>query len=239
MERIIFMLLTALCATIALAQVPTRDYNRYPPDNSYEYYKQDDWEQRKRFNSHNDYEYDYVTNISAGWQRLTFACDEETDIISNFGCFVQVTTTYKLMDLNDDFSIGFDASWLELNYANYKPRLHNYGIVEEKTYHQGEIGVQAGLSATLTPTDEFSSTIYIRYAPSFDMLHRDKTLYGGYGNYLVAGLSLYYGQFGIGGDFRYGNCTYSRLGSNKDDNLTEELPKSSSIGFRCYFTFKF
>lgn len=239
MKKKLLLIFVVLCASKAMAQDPIRDYNSFPPESSYDYYEQNDWNQRVRVNSRNDYDYDNVTNISAGWQRLTLSFDEEPNLISNFGCFAQVTTTYKLIDLSDIFCIGFDASWLELNYANYKIRINDYGTVEEKTYHQGELSVQAGISGTLALSDEIFSSIYVRYAPSFDVLHRDETLYGGFSSFFVAGLSFYYGQFGIGSDFRYGISKYSKLNSDKNENMPKELPNSNTIGFRCYLSFKF
>ena len=241
MRRTVFFCTMLMLALSAWAQVPQRDERRDMPIYNYDNYDQPEWnrpEERRRQQSPAYFDSDNVTRLSVGWQRLSLRCKDEPRLTSNLGCFASLTTTYPFYGAGEPFSLGFDATWVELNYVNYKLNIHHDGIVDKETYHQMAAGVQAGVSATFAPSDVFSVLLYARYAPCFDMLNRDGKLYGGYGGYLVTGLSFCFGRIGLGGDFRYGSSDYSKLSSSSSNTATKtaDFPGTTTIGFRAHVT---
>lgn len=160
-------------------------------------------------------------------------------------------------------NIGIDATWIDLNYAMYKP-------FTETTLHQAEIGVQVGPSITLTPAKRLQLHLYGRFAPTFALRYDGDVVGGNYASMFVAGGNLSFGFFGIGAEYRKSNnMTYKEFGGGKlgealggliggkdEDNTTEAFSRATEgttdtevnpfigsknllEGLRVYVTFRF
>ena len=134
--------------------------------------------------------------------------------------------------------IGLDATWLDLNYTNYKIKHITYWGTYRYQYHQGEVSVHIGPSITIAPIRKFEIKGYFRYAPSYSVLYKKDTYYGNYATFFVGGASISYGAIGLGIESRFGNCKYRELGAGSD-NYGSPVNRTKYNGWNAYLTFRF
>ena len=91
-----------------------------------------------------------------------------------FGATLNRGRTYYLhkRPIAKFLSFGIDATWIDLNYAMYKP--HKFMTYDETSLHQAEIAMQVGPSITLTPAKRLQLHLYGRFAPTFALRYVDK-----------------------------------------------------------------
>ncbi len=119
-------------------------------------------------------------------------------------------------------SFGIDATWIDLNYAMYKPQ--KFMTYNETSLHQAEIAMQVGPSITLTPVKRLQLHLYGRFAPTFALRYVDKKVGGNYASMFVAGGNLSFGFFGIGCEYRKGpKMNYKEFGGGKLGDLLGNL----------------
>ena len=136
--------------------------------------------------------------------------------------------------------IGIDATWLDLNYAQYKesyPGDYTYEDPEEMIFHKGEIGMQVGPSVTVNPVSRLNAHLYFRYAPTFALLYDEDTFGGNYASFFVTGLNVSYGVIGLGIEKRWGECKYKEFGGG-DEEEGVDYPKLKTSGMRVYLSFR-
>ena len=152
---------------------------------------------------------------------------------SNYGAAFTTTRTYFLhrRPIGSFLKIGIDATWFDLCYNNYKILYKEYGQTSTEYMHKAEIGMQGGLSLTLNPVGKMNITLYGRYAPTFSAYYHDG-ISGGYAGYYIGGGSLSCGVFGLGVEYRTGECNYRHF---SEDGST---PASLS-GLRVYISLNF
>lgn len=141
----------------------------------------------------------YVTLGYVLQQDVTLASGEM--IKPEFGAMLNRGRTFYLhkKPIGNFLNIGIDATWIDLNYAMYKPQ------TLESTLHQAEIAVQVGPSITITPVKRLQVHLYGRYAPTFALRYDGEVVGGNYASIFVAGGNLSFGFFGIGAEYRMGN----------------------------------
>lgn len=164
-------------------------------------------------------------------------------------------------------NIGIDATWIDVNYAMYKPDITG------TTLHQAEIAMQVGPSITLTPAKRLQLHLYGRFAPTFALrydtgIDGEWGVGGNYASMFVAGGNLSFGFFGIGAEYRKGNVKYKQFNLDKitdavgdiigggnneeafvsraaEEGTTDAVPspffgtKNALEGLRIYVTFRF
>lgn len=185
-------------------------------------------------------------NLSYVHQNLKFAGADKVN--SSFGAAFTIGHTYyicKNKPIANMIRFGLDATWLDLNYANYN--FKDPMQEEKEKIHQLEIGMQVGPSVTITPVKNLNISAYFRFAPSFAALfmQEDKKVGRSYASFFVTGASVTYKIIGLGIEKRWGKCTYK--GVNLEDGEDEEtayslLPFSSAVktnGLRIYLSFRF
>lgn len=191
-------------------------------------------------------------NLGFSTQRMTTPEESSFELKSNYGAVFTYGRTYfvhkkKLFGM---MRIGIDATWTDINYANYKLEYHLNGqpLVDDllsTSFHQLEVGVQAGPSVTITPLPKFNIHGYFRYAPTFSALYIGDSFEGGYAGYFVGGGAVYYGAIGLGLEARFGNSKYKPLGGGEDGEDSEgnlsilRSQKNKFSGMRVYLTFRF
>ena len=166
-----------------------------------------------------------LQQITVGFQQYTLKDFATKDIKSNYGVFASYGSTYLFNSTPSILNLGFDIKYVEVGYNNYQLKYKT----ETDSYHQVEIGIQAGLSLVLVTSGSFYGKLYIRYAPRYSMIHAHEKWYNSYGSYVVGGASLNFSNFGIGGEVCYGDCKY----------IKEEAPKNTNIGLRLFVSYNF
>lgn len=176
--------------------------------------------------------------INLGFINTTMLQDGIPDLKSNYGVSFTVGRTYFLhkKPIAGFLRFGIDATWLDLNYTNYKIKHITYWGTDNYQYHQGEVSMHVGPSITLTPVKQFNINGYFRYAPSFSAMYKDDIFYGNYATFFVGGAYISYGVFGVGFEKRFGNCKYKELSDSKNAVAPSKIGHN---GWKVYITFRF
>lgn len=178
--------------------------------------------------------------VNLGFVNTTMSVGEKQKLFSNYGISFTSGRTFYLhkRPLNKTIRFGIDATWLDLNYANYAiEHITNQGI-RNYQYHQGEVSMQIGPSVVISPSKKCNIHCYIRYAPSMSVLYDDESYYGNYATFFVGGASLSYGMIGLGVESRIGYCEYKKYGDDVN-KLAYSFDKTFYSGLKTYLTFKF
>lgn len=183
-----------------------------------------------------------------------------------FGATLNRGRTYYLhkRPIAKFLSFGIDATWIDLNYAMYKP--HKFMTYDETSLHQAEIAMQVGPSITLNPVKRLQMHLYGRFVPTFAICYDGDVVGGNYASLFVAGGNISFGFFGIGAEYRKGAVNYKEFGggalsgvlddADGEDYTPEEAYTMSSAreivepgtvfgsknvleGLRIYITFRF
>ncbi|MBQ5894747.1 MAG: hypothetical protein IIW74_06370 [Rikenellaceae bacterium] len=141
----------------------------------------------------------YVTLGYVLQQDVTLASGEV--IKPEFGAMLNRGRTFYLhkKPIGNFLNIGIDATWIDMNYAMYKPQ------TLESALHQAELAVQVGPSFTFTPVKRLQVHLYGRFAPTFALRYDGEIVGGNYASMFVAGGNLSFGFFGVGAEYRMGN----------------------------------
>lgn len=159
----------------------------------------------------------YVTLGYVLQQDVTLASGEV--IKPEFGAMLNRGRTFYFHrnPIANFLNIGVDATWIDVNYAMYKP-------FAETTLHQAELAVQVGPSLTFTPVKRLQVHLYGRFAPTFAMRYDSDAFGGNYASMFVAGGNLSFGFFGVGAEYRWSNnMKYKAFGFNKLGDVVGDL----------------
>lgn len=193
-------------------------------DGSEASYSQDDREWRKKF-------------VNLSFTNAKMSQDDMPDLKSNYGAAFTVGKIFYLhKPIANVLRFGIDATWFDINYANYDIEHVTFSGTNKYQFHQGEISMHVGPSVTFEPINKLSVHAYFQYAPTFAVLYtgNNETFYGNYASLLIAGVNISYGVIGLGIESRFGKTNYKPFGSSDSENMN-----SSLSGFRAYLTFKF
>ncbi len=191
------------------------------------------------------------TNIAFVYSKMSQG--EMPKIHSDIGvAFTKGNTYYLHKPIAGMLRFGIDAVWTDISYANYKVNqytpsysspsgfdLYDYSI------HQVDLGLQAGLSATVNLFRRFQASAYFRYNPCLQVLSNDGEVQPGFANMFVGGVSVSYSFIGLGIESRFGRCkakTYFNpddidenwSGFSGSDKVTTKLS-----GIRAYLSIRF
>ena len=152
-------------------------------------------------------------------QDVTLASGEV--IKPDFGAMINSGRTFYLhkQPIANFLNIGIDATWIDLNYAMYKPT-----ALTDATLHQAEVAMQVGPSLTFTPVKRLQMHLYGRFAPTFAMRYGGAAFGANYASMFVVGGNLSFGFFGIGAEYRMGNnMKYKAFDSGKLSDIVGGL----------------
>lgn len=166
---------------------------------------------------------------------------------SDLGVALTVGHTFYILKnkpIANMIRFGIDATWFDINYADYKfeytdPELDE--MVSEKV-HQLEVGMQVGPSITISPNKNLNISAYFRYAPTFSALffkNADRAARN-YASFFVTGASVSYKFIGLGIEKRWGKANY--IGNKTGEEEQEFYPFRSNIktdGLRVYLSLRF
>lgn len=189
--------------------------------------------------------------INLSFSNIEMKQDGSPSLKSNYGGAFTVGRTYFVhkKPIAGMIRFGIDATWFDINYANYKIeyRYRDQGESESEfsSFHQAEIGMQIGPSITVNPISKLNIHGYFRYAPSFSAFYDGDSFRGGYASCFVGGGAVSYGVIGLGVEARFGGCNYKTFGGGEDEDkgydteTTTTTSKSKFSGMRVYLTFRF
>lgn len=174
--------------------------------------------------------------INIGFGYNTFEMGDFPEIKSNYGGTFTVGNSYYFHNkpIGGHFLIGLDATWCDLNFAEYD--LIYIGKQENFNYelYQATAAMQVGPSITYQANPNFKIHGYFRYAPGYSVMMLDDDYYGGFSSAFVGGGAIAFKAIGVGIEARFGECEYSAF-----DGGMKNLPSASSNGYRAYISFRF
>lgn len=174
-----------------------------------------------------------------GFVNTSLEQEETPKLKSNYGVSFTVGKTFYLhKPILGILRFGLDATWIDLNYTNYKIKHITYWETENKQYHQGEASMHIGPSITINPIGKLSIHGYYRYAPSFSVLYTDDFHYN-YATFFVGGASISYGAIGLGFESRHGKCKYNNMDTDGGHDTVCGNNIIKYNGWRAYLTFNF
>ena len=172
-----------------------------------------------------------------GFTTMLMHQDDAPNLKSNYGATFTLGRTYYLhkIPIAKSFRFGIDATWLDVNYTNYRIKYIAYGDTGEYNFHQGEFSLHVGPSIVFNPIGKMNVHGYFRFAPTFSVLYADDTFYGNYASFFVGGGALSYSSIGLGIESRFGKCDYKEFGRGEEGDIL----KTKFSGWRVYVTFRF
>ena len=178
--------------------------------------------------------------INIGFAKSTMEQGNFPKLKSNYGMGFTVGKIFYLhkKPIANCLKFGIDATWLDINYTNYKIEHITYWGTDKYDYHQGEVSMHVGPSLTITPVKNLNIVVYIRYAPTFSGLYANDKFSGNYASMFVSGASLSYGVIGLGIESRFGNSKYNAFSFDKDSKDVDKV-KTTFSGFRAFISFRF
>lgn len=201
-------------------------------------------------------------NLNFNTEKMIFS--DNSSIKSEFGAAFTAGRTYYLhrTPILRMIRIGLDATWFDINYANYKQKWFDGNDFSDRgndffddeeidddgeiknTIHKGEIGLHVGPSVTVNPLGKLGVHVYFRYAPTFAMMYNDGAFRGNYVSMFVTGASVSYGIIGVGIEKRWGTGKYKTLFGGDDlsdlfgDYISTGPMKIKTSGMRAYLSFR-
>jgi len=194
-------------------------------------------------------------NFNYAFQNAKFNSIDK--VSSNIGAALTVGHTYYILKskpLGGVVRFGIDATWIDINYANYNLKLssipspqaefYNISDLVEQKIHQLEIGMQVGPSITITPIENLNLSAYFRFAPSFStsvrVIDEDTYVDRGYASFFVAGASVAYKMISLGVEQRWGKPKYKSINlSDVTPELTSFKTKVQTEAIRLYLSLRF
>lgn len=176
--------------------------------------------------------------VNIGFSGTKFEQDD-ISTSADYGAFLTIGRTFYLhkTPILNLIKIGIDASWLDLNYANFSKPFE----IEKGTFHNAEAAMHIGPSVTVTPLNNLNVCAYLRYAPTFTALYStvNDNYNLGYATRFVCGASLSYKVIGVGVEARFGKNKYEPFEAFLNDIDDAEKVNTKMAGCRVYLTFRF
>ena len=115
------------------------------------------------------------------------------------------------------FKLGIDFGWLDLDYNYFKVKMiSEQGGYFRYTFHQGNIGVLAGLGADFHITKSLRIHGRVCYNPALSCDYINEEINYGFASCFATGLMLTWKHIGLGIDFKFGKSKYKNMDSVDD-----------------------
>lgn len=173
-------------------------------------------------------------NVAFVKQKLKYE-DSDYSLKSDYGVSLTRGRTYFLHEpLAGLVRFGIDWTMFDLNFAGYSEEYYDRYEKETIDMYQGEIGMHAGPSVTLSPVSDLRLNGYFRYAPSFACFYDGDDFHYNYGSFFVSGFAVSYRAISVGLEGRWGK---SKFEFGEDDY--KEKIKMKTTGTRFFLSFRF
>jgi hypothetical protein len=199
-------------------------------------------------------------NISLSWQTIDLA-GKNVLIFAPTTRGIAFTTGHSFLvherPLLRIINIGFDATWFDIEYGNWRKRIDG----DHKWMHKADVAIGIGPALHLNPFGRFGVHAYFRYNPTFSTVTHNFAgdedgkfeLVAGFANYFTTGLAISWSAFSVGGEYRHGGGVYHGIRipdvtlSPKDiDELLDldirdafDRQRHTMRGWRVYFSLQF
>lgn len=128
--------------------------------------------------------------------------EDAPDLKSNLSVGAEVGRTFPFFGSKKICQFGFDISFLDVAYTNYKVGSAEFGLPDSYMIHQGRIGIPVGLSLKFNPIPLLNFGLYAHYAPTFEGFYADRNFKCGYAHTFIAGGKLTFTVIGFGLEYR-------------------------------------
>ncbi len=148
-------------------------------------------------------------------------------------------TFYVSKTMRDFMRLGVDFIFSDMSYTQYKVRFLEEPKEWDKTLHDFNFGIQAGLCLTMIPTDHFAVTPYLRYAPVFHYYNSgdlNETVLVPLG--LNVGVRTVYRFIGLGIESHWSKCKLAPLFTEYYAHEASDL-SSKMWNMRVYLSLNF
>ena len=129
------------------------------------------------------------------------------DIRSNVGFAINGCRTFYITGgMRNFMRLGIDYVFSDLSYTQYKIKFLQEPKVWNKTLHNFDLSMQAGLCLAMMPASNFTVTPYVRYAPAFHYYRSEdlnETSFSIFG--INAGIRTVYKFMGLGIEYYWLN----------------------------------
>lgn len=176
--------------------------------------------------------------LQIGFLKNSMKTDGTQSLKTNLGVTASFGQTYLVDDQIRKWNLGIDATWVDVDFTNYKLEYRTAVGTYDETYSQLEVGMQVGPSLVVLPSDLWNIHMYVRYQPCFSGLFMEEGNYGNFANFIVAGASCTRKGLGLGVEYRYGKCAYKHFGSDDEERVPTSIDYSHS-GFKFFAVYKF
>ena len=120
------------------------------------------------------------------------------------------------------FKLGIDVMWLDFDYCHYQVNMTTFqGGVVHYDFHQGALGVQAGLGGDFHLTRDWRAHIRVAYNPAFACEYVDDDLNVAFASSLAAGLFVTWRHVGLGLDMKFGKGRFKNVDPDDDSDVPE------------------
>ena len=136
------------------------------------------------------------------------------------------------------FKLGIDFGWLDLDYNYFKVKMiSEQGGYFRYTFHQGNIGVLAGLGADFHITKSLRIHGRVCYNPALSCDYINEEINYGFASCFATGLMLTWKHIGLGIDFKFGKSKYKNMDSVDDEDYENDEIYNESNGLELPGTF--
>lgn len=176
--------------------------------------------------------------LQIGFLKNSMKTDGTQSLKTNLGISASWGQLYLVSNQIQKWNFGIDATWIDVDFTNYKLEYRTDAGTFYETYSQLEVGMQVGPSLVVLPSDLWNIHMYVRYQPCFSGLFMEEGNYGNFANFIVAGASCTWKGLGLGAEYRCGKCAYKYFGSDDDEGVPTSIDYSHS-GFKVFAVYKF
>ena len=136
------------------------------------------------------------------------------------------------------FKLGIDFGWLDLDYNYFTVKMiSEQGGYFRYTFHQGNIGVLAGLGADFHITKSLRIHGRVCYNPALSCDYINEEINYGFASCFATGLMLTWKHIGLGIDFKFGKSKYKNMDSVDDEDYENDEIYNESNGLELPGTF--
>lgn len=162
------------------------------------------------------------------------------DIRSNVGFAINGCRTFYITGgMRNFMRLGIDFVFSDLSYTQYKIKFLQEPKVWNKTLHNFDLSMQAGLCLAMMPASNFTVTPYVRYAPAFHYYRSEdlnETSFSIFG--INAGIRTVYKFMGLGIEYYWLNSKLPPLFAEHYNYENNDL-STNKWNMRVYVSFNF
>ncbi len=182
--------------------------------------------------------------LNKGYTNISYSKQELTDPVSGLGRTADIgaaisrgrTFVLHREPIASMVFVGLDATWIDINYAQYKAPKNSDAL----SFHQADFGMGIGPSVHVLPIGKLGIHAYFRYHPTFATgisTEDGFEIQGGYSSVFTTGGAVSWSFISLGAEARWGTGNYKKLFGGDEESVN--LGKLKTSGMRIYLSFRY